>query len=279
MGKTPALCAAGSAFRRYYDGCGACIASNGRLDAKAYLANKFSDFLNYCDSPRQAVSTVEKLRETPVPPAPGPSPQPAPVTSQDSIPMSPSSSIAKQPPESQRPSPDSTIMTSGILLTTPVTSGLASHAQDINGQSSKTIMTQTLNISRSDWTGLNTPSPSSIPSQSSDASLPSPDNTTRFIWPAVGGVVGFVLLLIIGLFLYVRHRRTPGRGQDRSSLNAGSKAQLHADSAFYYEKDAREQYEMPGSNASSQQHYEMPGSNVFSQELPVNRLGERRRSL
>ncbi|EKD15359.1 glycoprotein X [Drepanopeziza brunnea f. sp. 'multigermtubi' MB_m1] len=79
VGKSPALCAADSAFRSYYEGCQSCVASNSATPEESlavYVEPKFAEFTGYCDAQAPPIpvldgsftSTVPVTRtETPLP--------------------------------------------------------------------------------------------------------------------------------------------------------------------------------------------------------------------
>ena len=152
---------------------------------------------------------------------------------------------------------------------TLVTITLTAKVEAIDGQSVTATITQSLNITRPDWTGFSTtptppPQPSTFP----------PVNRDWIAGPVVGGVVAVVLLWLVGVFFYRRRRRGPGAGAGNGPPELAGEGiaktkdepELHSDPAVYHEMDAREQHEMQGNDVMPQ---ELPGSRPGDDTMPA----------
>ncbi|KAI9054507.1 hypothetical protein LZ554_001665 [Drepanopeziza brunnea f. sp. 'monogermtubi'] len=70
VGKSPALCAADSAFRSYYEGCQSCVASNSDTSEESlavYVEPKFAEFTDYCDAQAPAIPVLDDSLTSTVP--------------------------------------------------------------------------------------------------------------------------------------------------------------------------------------------------------------------
>ncbi|EOO03978.1 putative glycoprotein x protein [Phaeoacremonium minimum UCRPA7] len=171
VGKTAALCADGSPFENYYQGCDSCITANEpqqKLTTKAYLQTKFSQFINYCESAPaesqvQPSSTPEAQQTTPA--NVQTTSQAAPNTSGEPSPIS--TPTPPPPPPSTTATPTSELETSTPGTPTPESSipETSSEAEPTETSPipspSESSTTETI-TSLSSGTISSTPGPSSV---------------------------------------------------------------------------------------------------------------------
>ncbi len=117
-GKTPGLCLKTSSFYFYYDACEQCANDNsdqGKLTTKAYITNKFSQFIDYCN-PTPAQSQVSLS---------GPQSQQSTTPNAATTSQAPPNTSPSTRPISTSSSPSSTAVSSVDAITGPAPSSSA----------------------------------------------------------------------------------------------------------------------------------------------------------
>jgi hypothetical protein len=166
VGKTSALCAAGSAFETSYTDCNGCIVDNGggtKDTSKTYLDPKFAQFVNYCNAqaaspqPVQESSTVPQTQQNSPPPVQ--TTTQAPPNTQTSLNPITTTTSTPPPPETTESPTESTSPTATASGTTesPTTESTTESATERPTESTTETPTESTSPTASPGSGTGTP--------------------------------------------------------------------------------------------------------------------------